>query len=212
MKRGDKVKSIILVGGGKFGGQISAVMESLTEWGIIGYVDPIPNGIPWLKYLGTDDELKDIRQNVDNAVVSCGQIQDSTLRVRVYKKLSKYKYNLPPIIAKSAIISKTAFINQGAFIAEHAIIDANVKIGKCCIINTGAIISHDCNIGDFTHVSISVTLAGSINIGNCTFIGMGANVVEEIQVGDRCFICANSFVKKDVNDNTYYKNPWEKLY
>ena len=40
----------------------------------------------------------------------------------------------------------------------HAVINADITIGKHVIINTGAIIEHDNNIADYVHVSPNATL------------------------------------------------------
>jgi len=61
-------------------------------------------------------------------------------------------------IHPSAVISASAWIEEGTVIMPNSVVNAGAKIGKHCIINTGAIVEHDNTIQDFAHVSVGAKL------------------------------------------------------
>ena len=56
-------------------------------------------------------------------------------------------------IHPSAILSPTAEIGEGTVVMQGAIIQADTKIGKHCIINTGASVDHECVISEIGRAS-----------------------------------------------------------
>ena len=79
-----------------------------------------------------------------------------------------------------------------------ASINADVTIGRGCIINSGAIVEHDSHVGDFVHIAPHATLAGGVNVGDHTFIGMGACVIQQRTLGHHAIVAAGSVVIEDI--------------
>ncbi len=101
----------------------------------------------------------------------------------------------------SAIISPYAQIDVGTVVMQGAIIQADTRIGKHCIINTSATVDHDCVIEDYVHISPNASLCGNVCVGEGTQIGVGAVVVPGVKIGKWSLICAGSVVTKDIPDN-----------
>lgn len=105
-------------------------------------------------------------------------------------------------IHPSAIVSPSVTIDEGTVVMHGAIIQADSKIGKHCIINTRASVDHECVIEDFVHIAPGCSISGNVHVGEGTWIGTGATVIQGINIGKNCFIGAGSVIVKDVPDNT----------
>ena len=86
----------------------------------------------------------------------------------------------------------------------NAVINADTKIGKGCIINTAATIDHDGNIADFVHLSPGVHIAGTVNIGANTWVATGASIINNLDICDDCIIGAGAVVVKDIKEQGTY--------
>lgn len=104
-------------------------------------------------------------------------------------------------IDKTAIISHTATISEGSVIMQGSIIQADARIGKHCIVNTGASVDHDCIIEDYVHISPHATLCGNVTVEEGTWIGAGAIVKQGVKIGKWVIVGAGSVVINDIPDN-----------
>jgi len=75
-------------------------------------------------------------------------------------------------------------IGDGTKIDDLVHIAHNVKIGKHCLIHS------------------FVNIAGSVEIGDFTEILIGTAIADHIKIGKHCTIGTNSFVNKDIPDNS----------
>ena len=86
-------------------------------------------------------------------------------------------------------------IEQGTIIMNHAVVNANSKIGKNCIINTMSNIEHGVSIGEFCHISTCTVVNGDSVIGSGTFIGSNATISNGISIKENSIISAGKFIK-----------------
>lgn len=114
----------------------------------------------------------------------------------------KIKHRFATVLHPSAIISKSAKIQEGTVVFHGAIIQTSALIGKHCIVNTGATIDHDCILEDFVHLAPNATLCGGVSVGEQTLIGAGSVVIPNVKIGKACFVGAGSVVVRDVPDNS----------
>ena len=205
------MEKIILIG---FGGHAHSVIDSIiqkNEYEIAGYVDNEKHADYLnLKYLGTDNDLKNIFDSgIKNAVICIGYMGKSDNRENIYYNIKSIGFNLPVIVDNSAIIAKNVKIDEGTFVGKGTVINANAKIGKMCIINTKSLIEHDCEIGNFTHVAVSACICGGVKVGKSSFIGANSSIIQYLNIGNKVFIGAGILVTNDINDNsriTFGKN------
>lgn len=189
-------EKIVLIGGGGHCRSAIDVIEQENKYEIIGIIDTKENiGKKVLDYkvIACDDDLDTIFQTCKNAVITVGQIESNQVRVKLFEKLKKIGFNLPMIISPLAYVSKHSFIEEGTIIMHHALINANVKIGKNCIINTKALIEHDCIIEDNCHISTASVLNGGVVVKENTFFGSNATSKQSIEIVG--FIKAGSLAK-----------------
>lgn len=105
-------------------------------------------------------------------------------------------------IHSSAVVSPSAKIGEGTVVMQGSVIQADVVIGKHCIVNTKASIDHESVVEDFVHVAPGSTISGNVHIGAGTWIGAGSTVIQGVRIGKNCFIGAGSVIVKDVPDNS----------
>jgi acetyltransferase EpsM len=105
------------------------------------------------------------------------------------------------LISETSFVSSSAVVGPGTQVLYQVSIEAGVKIGKHCIINSGAVVTHDCVIADYVHIAPGVRLGGAAKVGEGTLIGIGAILLPGVRVGKWCRIGAGSVVNRDIADN-----------
>jgi len=187
---------IILIGGGGHCRSVIDVIELEAKYKIAGVIDKkelIGQDILGYKVIGCDDDLAELFKRYKLAIVTVGQIQSSTLRVKLFTLLKDIGYTLPSIISPLAYLSKHATIGEGTIIMHHALVNANAKIGRNCIINTKALIEHDAIVEDNSHISTGAIINGGVVVKESSFVGSNATSKEYIEIDG--FIKAGSVVK-----------------
>ena len=90
-------------------------------------------------------------------------VGDANAREKIVNKLHGI-CDFETLIHRSAFVSRFSELGDGTVVMPQVCVNAEVKIGNHCIINTASVIEHDCVIEDFVHISPTVTLAGNITI------------------------------------------------
>ena len=189
-------EKIVLIGGGGHCHSVIDVIEQTNKYEIIGIVDKkelIGNDILGYKIIACDDDLETIFRTCKNAIITIGQIESNTIRLKLFNKLKEIGFTLPIIISPLAYVSKHSFIDEGTIIMHQSLVNANVKIGKNCIINTKALIEHDVTIEDNCHISTASVLNGAVLVKANTFFGSNATSKQCIEING--FIKAGGLVK-----------------
>ncbi len=206
-------KPILLIGGG---GHCKSVIDVAEKAGfkIDGIIDlhkNIGKSILGYEIIGVDDDIKKYTKT-HLFHITVGQIGSSKIREILYRKVKENDGKLVTIISSSACVSGHSIIGEGTIIMHNAIVNADVKIGKACIINTLANIEHDSFIGDFSHISTGVTVNGNCTIGSNCFIGSQSAVSNGISICNGSFVCIGSVITKS-NDvkGTYAGNPARRI-
>lgn len=189
-------EKIVLLGGGGHCHSVIDVIEQENKYEIIGIIDKkelIGSDILGYKIIACDDDLKKIYKTCKNTIITVGQIESNTIRVKLFNKLKKIGFNLPVIISPLAYVSKHSSIDEGTIIMHHSLVNANAKIGKNCIVNTKALIEHDVVIEDNCHISTASVINGGVVVKANSFFGSNATSKQAIEING--FIKAGSLVK-----------------
>jgi sugar O-acyltransferase (sialic acid O-acetyltransferase NeuD family) len=174
-------EKIILIGGGGHCKSVIDIIEKQNKYEIYGIIDKhenLGNQVLGYNVIGTDDELETLFEECPNACITMGHVHSNEVRKRLFSKALEIGYKLPPIISPLSYVSKYAQIDMGSVIMHHAFINAGVKIGQNCIINTKALIEHDSTIASQSHVSTGAIINGDCHITEDSFIGSGSVITE----------------------------------
>ena len=192
-------KSLILIGCGGHAKSIIEIVESTHNWQILGLVgskEELNKKILGYDVIGTDEDLKYLREKVSYCFISIGQIKNSQKRYAISEKLIKLNFKFPNLLASSSIVSNHAKLKYGISIGHGAIINAGANIGENCIINSNALIEHDAKVGKFSHISTGVLINGNVKIGKNSFIGSGSIIREGIEIPENSIIGAGQTILK----------------
>ena len=187
---------ILLIGGGGHCKSVIDVIEQEDKYQIAGIVDKkelLGRDILGYKVIACDDDLEKLSQKYKYAIVTVGQIRSNILRIKLFDKLIEIGYKLPVIISPLAYVSQHSSIEEGTVVMHNALINADVKIGKNCIINTKSLIEHDSVIENNCHVSTAAVINGGVIVKENSFFGSNATSKEYIEINK--FIKAGSVVK-----------------
>ena len=154
--------------------------------------------------IGTDDDLPQLVKNHPFALVTVGQLQSPDPRIRLCTQLLKLGFQLPVVIASTALVSRHATIGPGTVVMHRAIVNAGAKIGSNCIINTRALIEHDAIVEDHCHISTGAILNGGAVVGSSSFIGSGSVIKEGITLGKRCIVGMGLSVRRNQADHSRF--------
>jgi acetyltransferase EpsM len=195
----DQIPNIIIIGGG---GHSKVVVDIINtqrriKCKILGYYDDDKNSNLYdIKYLGKINKI----QNCESDIYYTIAIGDCNIRKNMYNKYNNLRYI--SLIHPKSIISRSAIIEEGTVICAGAIVQPEVKIGKCCIINTNSNIDHESIICDFVNINPSATLCGNVLIGKNTIVGANATIIEKIKIGECNIIGAGSVIIRDTTDHS----------
>ena len=191
-------QEILLIGGGGHCRSVIDVIELEDRFKIGGVIDNnLPLGSKVLDYrvIGKDEDLIELRDSYQYALVTVGQIESFKVRVKLFELLKGLNFKLPTIISPRAYISRFAKIEEGSIVMHDALINANARVGKNCIINSKALIEHDATIEDFCHISTGAIVNGGVVIKQNSFIGSNATIREGLEIKENSFIKAGSLIK-----------------
>ena len=204
---------LILVGGGAHCLSYIDVVESAGHFAIVGYVrssQDDSNELLGYPTLGTDADLARLVGTHGSALVTVGQIKTAETRARLYEQLVMLGAKLPVVLSPWAQISRHSTLGDGTIAMHGVVVNANVRVGRNCIINSQALIEHGTQVGDHCHISTGARINGDVVVGNGCFIGSGAVIKHGISIGDHALIEAGQVVLADVPSGTWLRSAHEK--
>mgnify|MGYP005681500149 CR=1 FL=1 len=156
----NKLKKLILLGGGGHAKSAIDVINTTKSYEIIGILDPnleLGANILGCDIIGSDNQLEKIIRDASDkifAIVTVGQIKTSKIRKSLFNILNNLEILSPPITSPYAYLSSSAIVNNGTMIFHGAVVNADAKIGANCIINSNSLIEHDAEIHSHCHLSL----------------------------------------------------------
>lgn len=192
------MNSLLIAGAGGHGKVIAEVAQAMDNWNRIAFLDDqyseLDGHYPW----PVIDNLKKAVNHLSvyqDIIIAIG---DAQLRLRLLDKYLSEGFNVPVLIHPDAWVSPSAEIGDGSVVFPLAAINASVKIGNGCIINTSATVDHDCIINDGVHICPGVHLGGEVTIGHSSWIGIGSNIIQQIHIGEQVTVGAGAAVISDI--------------
>jgi sugar O-acyltransferase (sialic acid O-acetyltransferase NeuD family) len=200
---------ILLIGAGGHARSCIDVLEEENQFEIAGLIEKgesISNESLGYPVIGTDNDLKVLRENYSYALITIGQIKSPNIRMSLFKLLKELDFIMPVIISPQAYVSKNAEIGEGSIIMHGAIVNANAKIGSNSIINNRALIEHDTTIGDNCHIATGAIINGGVTVGDETFVGSGVVTKQTISIWKNSIVGAGVVLICDIGSNTVIRN------
>jgi len=198
-------RSLILIGAGGHAHSCIDIIEQCADYDIAGLV-----GLPeemharhfGYSVIATDNDLQQLVNEYQYAIVTAGQIQTADTRIRLYKQAEKVGFKIPAIVAPSANVSQHATIDAGTMVMHGAMINAGARVGVNCIINTSSLVEHDVRVEGHCHISTGAILNGDVVVGAGSFVGSGSIIKEGVSLGDDCVVGMGLSVRYNIKANT----------
>lgn len=210
-----KTSRLVLIGGGGHCASCIDVVESSGKWEIAGIIDSAEKkgeSILGYEVIGTDEDLPVFARRYEAALVTVGQIKSADTRRRLLQLSRDAGFELPAVVASTAMVSRHARLEEGVIVMHHALVNVRASVGFGCIINTGAIIEHDAEIADFCHVSTGAVVNGGCKVGQGAFVGSRAVLRNHITICAGVILGAGAVVVDDIAEpGIYAGNPARKI-
>jgi len=195
---------ILVYGAGGHARSICSFVERIPEFVIVGLVDDNVRNCSTFDW-PVHDSAKLFAGEIQcrNIVLAIG---NNLQRQQVYLKLSRDVPGVwfPVICAPTALVSRTAHVEEGTVVFEHSIVNAAASVGFGTIINTGAIVEHDCQLGRFSSIGPGAVICGAASLGERSILGANGSIIEKVVVGDDSIVGAGSVVIADADGNSKY--------
>jgi UDP-perosamine 4-acetyltransferase len=149
---------------------------------------------------GGNEKLPGFPPSRHAAAVGVGAGRDTRRRRAVHEAAAAAGYVLPPILAPSAIVARSARLGAGAQVLTRAVVHPGASIGDGAVVNTAAVVEHDCRVGKHAFIGPAAVLCGGVRVGDGAFIGAGAIVLPGLKIGDGALVAAGVVVRKNVAD------------
>ncbi|MFC0604423.1 NeuD/PglB/VioB family sugar acetyltransferase [Winogradskyella pulchriflava] len=199
-----KMKNILIYGASGHAKMIVDIIQKNNNYNFIGFIDSyksINQEVYGYKVIGNLELLPSLikKFNIHGIVIGIG---DNITRYRAYKNIVKIASSLEfvPIIHPNAILANDIVIPEGTVIMASAIVNANAKVGKFCLLNTKASLGHDSTMADFSSLASGATVSGNVSIGICSSISLSASVSQNLSIGHHTIIGAASLVLKSIGN------------
>jgi sugar O-acyltransferase (sialic acid O-acetyltransferase NeuD family) len=193
---------LAIIGAGGHAKEVFNSAKKIPEIEIAGfYIEPqyLPEG-PTTLYGMPIKSVEELDTDEHIIHIAVGDIE---FRTRMYESFKSFGFSFMTIVDPRSIVYDYA-MGEGTYIAPGATLTADIKIGKCVIINTGAIIAHDCVIEDFCNISPGAVLCGNVRVGEKTLIGAGSIIREKTWIRDNVVLGMGSIVTKNILDQGTY--------
>jgi sugar O-acyltransferase (sialic acid O-acetyltransferase NeuD family) len=104
------------------------------------------------------------------------------------------------LVHGSAIVARSAEIDEGCFINAGVVISGMAKLGRHVVVNRSASVGHHVTAEEFVSFGPGSICAGEISIGRGSFIGAGAVIHPQVSIGVNAVVAAGAVVRKSVPD------------
>ena len=206
------MENILLFGASGHSKMIIDIILKNNTLNLLGFIDSfktIGESVHGFEVLGNESHLSTIveKHNITGIIIGIG---DNNARLKVKKQIESLvpKLKFLSVIHPSAIIASDVTIPEGTVIMSGAIINADAKVGKFCILNTKSSLGHDSVLEDYASLASGVTIGGNVKIGHSSAICLSASIIPGIVIGKNTVIGTGAIVLKSIGDNLIaYGNP-----
>jgi sugar O-acyltransferase (sialic acid O-acetyltransferase NeuD family) len=191
------MSALLVIGAGGHGRVVADAALSMGIWQSVCFADDRTDvrEVLGLPIVGAPGELERLAGSYRAAVVAIGNVRS---RMDLLSRCEAIGFELPPVVHRSAVVSRFASLGAGAVVFAQAAVNPGAIVGRGCIVNTGATVDHDCELAEGVHICPGVQLAGSVKVGPRSWIGIGAAVKQGVNIGADVTIGAGAAVVSDI--------------
>lgn len=177
-----------------FGARVVAVFDDTA-----GLPSPFPD-VPILQ--GWDERMRWLEENGEGEIgfsVTIGN-PHGRARLAIHRRLKGLGLVPVSLAHPTAFIADNAVIGEGAQILAGAVVCAEARLGKCCIVNTRGSVDHETVLEDGAELAPGATLCGAVLMKTASWVCAGATVLPRLTIGADAIVGAGAVVNRDVPD------------
>lgn len=159
--------NLLILGAGQYGAVVREIAESM---GCFDRIDFLDDNAPDVA-VGVFSDCAQLISSYCYAIVAVGNPE---IRRLWFDKITKLGYSIPVLIHSNAYVSPTAVLDLGTVVEPMAVVQANVKVGKACLICSGAILKHNCVVGDACYIDCNSTVMPEAAVPDGTRVNCNA--------------------------------------
>ena len=158
----------------------------------------------------SDEEVTTEIAKTDAVILGIGSPKLRLKLVQIYKKKG---FNFPKLLHPSAVIAKTAKIEEGVVVAPMCVISNDVNLGAFTYVNFCVGIGHNTIIYNYVQINPGCQIGGNVSISNCSLLGAGSiirqglNIAENVTIGSGSVVF-HSLINKNI---TVMGNPAKRM-
>lgn len=205
------MKHLLIVGAGGFGREMfGAAREAVgfgSEFDVLGFLDARPGALDgFAGYPPVIGDPADYVPRADEVFVTA--LGDIAARRRCVAALEAKGARFMAVVHRSAFLGPNVSVGAGSFIAPHAVLTADISVGRHACVFHGSSVGHDTVVGDFAHVYAQCSLGGAVKVAPGARVFPGSVVVPRRTLGADSTVGAGSVVILDVPaGTTVFGNP-----
>ncbi len=199
------MKRLLIVGAGGFGRETLQWALDINEykhrWDDFGFLDVDKEALKGYNVqtcVMGDESSYDIGEE-DEFVCAIG---DGKLRRQITDALEQKGAHFVSLVHPSAVVSRSAIIEEGVVICPFVTVSADTTIGKGSQINLAASIGHDVVIGEYNTICPNSGIMGMCTLEENVFIGTGVQIAPSSHIGKNAYVCMGSIVVGNVEEGT----------
>ena len=188
----------LIVGAGGFGREIYywtlGQLQSSGQNFPVGFLDDNPDclqGFPSLASYWVD-RIADFAPRPGDRLLMA--IADPTVKLQIGQRLIERGATFATYIHPKAVVTADAKIGRGCIICPMSVICCNVQIGDFVSLNLGTVVGHDSIVSDGCTLSPNANLSGQSVLERGVFVGCQAVILPKVHVGEFARIGAGSSV------------------
>lgn len=197
------MKNLVIVGAGGFGREIASAAKTVVGYGtafvLKGFLDANPSALDgfdgYPPVLGTPEDYAMAPDDV--FFVALGNV---TTRRRIVDLIAARGGRFLTLVHPMASLGDNVSVGEGSYIAHHAVLTADIVLGRNVCVFHQTVVGHDCRIGDCSHVSSQVFLGGGVRVGSEVVIHPGVKVAPFKRIGDGAVLGIGSVVIANVRE------------
>jgi sugar O-acyltransferase (sialic acid O-acetyltransferase NeuD family) len=170
------------------------------DFDVVGLVDDVPENVDRqigeLSVIGSRSDLHAMPSSgIEGVLLGFGAAEG---RCGVVEDVEAAGLALPLLVHSTAHVSSSATLSGGVQVFPQASVGPGVQLGRGVLINTGAIVEHDVKIFDCAVIDPGAVLAGRVIVGQSVEVGAGAVVLPDVRVEDGAVVGAGAVVTRHV--------------
>ena len=206
------MKKLILIGAGGMGLEILDVAKNSIGYGTIfsikGFLDDNESAdTGGAQHLGTISNYR-LQMN-DVFVCTLGDIKLKEVLVqRIIDKGGVFM----SLIHKESDVNASVSIKEGCIVMRNAHLGNNARLESHVLTQIGSVIGHHVEVQSFARIDCYAICVGGSKIGKGSIVHSGSVINHNVEIGTHGVVGANSFVIRDVKNNTtVYGNPAKRI-